>query len=379
MRFKRIPKRDKRELNDYKGRLQTSIIDNYTVQNGLVTGGTYVNVMAFGAKGDGSHDDTVAIQSAIESLKVTGGIIFFPPGKYNISSTLYVGSTTMGTTDYQGISLLGSYYTSSTLQAPAKNATFRWIGGTGIPVLQVGGAYVSGYLPIGGFQIKNVFINGNAIADTGIFCDQLQGSSIENVAIKACTSYCLNLTTSNTTSGYNTQHNRFTQISLEATTGSCIALQMSGNAGDTANCCHNLFVKTLISQSASNVGINLLDCDNNTFIDTMIYRASGSSYGVVFNTWARGNYFYHLEAGTGGVHCLAPNSTGDGNSIHGYDKGNGQPEPVLDTGANLEWTETGSNGQGWNFSGNTNNIGVAAINNGNQNSVVFSDHLQHRV
>lgn len=58
---------------------------------------TTLNVKTFGAKGDGIHDDTAAIQAAINM--VSGGsnpntqTIFIPYGQYNISSTLtYTGS-----------------------------------------------------------------------------------------------------------------------------------------------------------------------------------------------------------------------------------------------------------------------------------------------
>lgn len=48
----------------------------------------YLNVRDFGAKGDGSTDDYAAIQSALDSVKTTGGTIFFPKGAYITNSTL---------------------------------------------------------------------------------------------------------------------------------------------------------------------------------------------------------------------------------------------------------------------------------------------------
>ncbi len=54
------------------------------------------NVKDFGAKGDGKTDDTAAIQAAIRSAQAsgswklgdTGGIVFFPQGRYEVSSTI---------------------------------------------------------------------------------------------------------------------------------------------------------------------------------------------------------------------------------------------------------------------------------------------------
>src|SRR5207253_1256820 len=65
---------------------------------------TVWDVMNFGAIGDGATDDTAAIQSAINAAATSatghgGGIVYFPPGNYKVSSTLQI---TTG-----GIHLLG--------------------------------------------------------------------------------------------------------------------------------------------------------------------------------------------------------------------------------------------------------------------------------
>jgi len=44
--------------------------------------GVVIDVKAFGAKGDGITDDTLAIKKAVLSLKETGGKVFFPSGTY---------------------------------------------------------------------------------------------------------------------------------------------------------------------------------------------------------------------------------------------------------------------------------------------------------
>lgn len=47
--------------------------------------GAYVNVKDFGATGDGSTDDTSAVQAAIDAA-VLGGVVYFPKGEYVVSS-----------------------------------------------------------------------------------------------------------------------------------------------------------------------------------------------------------------------------------------------------------------------------------------------------
>src|SRR3569623_2089984 len=45
-------------------------------------GSASVNVKNKGALGNGSHDDTAAIQSAINSLPSSGGTVVIPAGRY---------------------------------------------------------------------------------------------------------------------------------------------------------------------------------------------------------------------------------------------------------------------------------------------------------
>jgi hypothetical protein len=50
--------------------------------------GSVLNVKAYGAKGDGSTDDTSGVATAIDAAAVKGGTIYFPAGKYIIKRAL---------------------------------------------------------------------------------------------------------------------------------------------------------------------------------------------------------------------------------------------------------------------------------------------------
>ena len=52
----------------------------------FMIGGTPINVLDYGAKGDGSTDDTDAILSAIAAMPSNGGALFFPAGTYIVNS-----------------------------------------------------------------------------------------------------------------------------------------------------------------------------------------------------------------------------------------------------------------------------------------------------
>jgi hypothetical protein len=74
----------------------------------LDRGGAVFNVKAYGAKGNGSTDDTQAIQKTISAVQNNGGgIVYFPEGTYLISASL---SITQG-----GITLAGAGQTATTL------------------------------------------------------------------------------------------------------------------------------------------------------------------------------------------------------------------------------------------------------------------------
>lgn len=49
---------------------------------------TVVNVQGYGAKGDGTTDDTAAIQAAIDAAKAANSVVYFPSGIYKITATL---------------------------------------------------------------------------------------------------------------------------------------------------------------------------------------------------------------------------------------------------------------------------------------------------
>jgi nitrous oxidase accessory protein NosD len=48
------------------------------------------NVVAFGAVGDGTTDDTAAIQAAVNALPATGGIVVAPRGSYKLTGTVTI-------------------------------------------------------------------------------------------------------------------------------------------------------------------------------------------------------------------------------------------------------------------------------------------------
>ena len=149
-----------------------------------------VNVKDYGAVGDGAHDDTQAIQAAIEAAAHNGGgVVWFPIGNYVISSALTI---TTGAIMLQGNGIgIGN---GSTLQLRANedvirvvNPSFRVI----IRDLEISNA--TGFTPSMGWAIKvedcqqtlieNVYIFNlyNGIGDFGastVTCHQVHMESL---------------------------------------------------------------------------------------------------------------------------------------------------------------------------------------------------------
>lgn len=94
----------------------------------------FYNVKTYGAVGDGSHNDTSAIQAAINaalSSPLGSGTVYFPAGVYKITSTLNCTSATGGSGGY-GVILRGDGHNASQI---FKNSSFgmacAWNGNGG--------------------------------------------------------------------------------------------------------------------------------------------------------------------------------------------------------------------------------------------------------
>lgn len=121
---------------------------------------SFVSIRSTGAKGDGSTDDTSAIQAALTSAASAGRIVFFDQGTYKVTNTLYVpaGSRIVGEA-YPVIMASGSVFSS--ISKP-------------IPVVQVGKSGESGsiewsdmILSTEGSTPGAVLVEWNLAADSG--------------------------------------------------------------------------------------------------------------------------------------------------------------------------------------------------------------------
>jgi len=76
----------------YLDSAQTFLEENIFNKSVTFKDGPWIDVRAYGAAGDGSTDDTAAIQAAINAVPTTGGTVFFPTGEYKTTYAIILKS-----------------------------------------------------------------------------------------------------------------------------------------------------------------------------------------------------------------------------------------------------------------------------------------------
>ena len=116
-----------------------------------------VNVKDYGAVGDGVHDDTAAIQKAIDAVQGNfGGTVTLPPGQYRISTALVMNSRNV---ILQGSGMGGGTLAGTIIQpsTPDQDVILNESGSTGCQIRDLVIQPISGLVMTGG---AGIHING---------------------------------------------------------------------------------------------------------------------------------------------------------------------------------------------------------------------------
>jgi Pectate lyase superfamily protein len=134
----------------------------YTLKNALASAGSvFFNVKTgYGATGNGTTDDTSAIQSAINAAQnAGGGVVFFPSGTYKLTGSLTVTGS---------IQLLGAGVNTTSLSQATSGLTGPW--------LSISASFVT---------VSNLRITASA-ATTGSAIGFAAGSNATNLYVEQC-------------------------------------------------------------------------------------------------------------------------------------------------------------------------------------------------
>ena len=87
-----------------------------------------INVNNFGAMGDGTTDDYIAIQSAIDAAELTGAKVTMPVGIYSISQTLLIPAGVMIEGEGRGATSLETPYNGTIIKNSSTQVAIRIVG-----------------------------------------------------------------------------------------------------------------------------------------------------------------------------------------------------------------------------------------------------------
>jgi hypothetical protein len=148
--------------------LAYSQVTRIRVDDIMVKETPWLDVRAYGATGDGTTDDSSAIQDAIDAALDGGGTVYFPPGYYQVKTGLVIDTSGLTGPPYANknrINIKGSGKGNTVLRGTTPSMTILTIDSGG------GGTASHGYFTISDIAIADSL--ANARSSTGIeFTDQ---------------------------------------------------------------------------------------------------------------------------------------------------------------------------------------------------------------
>jgi hypothetical protein len=237
-----------------------------------------VFVTAFGATGNGTTDDSTAIQNAIDSLDSTvGGIVYFPSGTYRINVALTVGNN---------VSIIGIGKATIKRGAAINNLMRNKANGV-----------TGGWTAHTGVIVENMTFDGNAASYGGTQCTLLTFGHSSYGRIKQCTFkgvWDWHLLELNACFDYIVEGCTFKEYGTTSNTGiASEMLQLDGMIGSAQFPWFGPYDDTFCKN------IKIL---NNTFLGTTdywFYSAIGNhsfvAGGLTKDIVIQGNYFEYVE------------------------------------------------------------------------------------
>jgi Pectate lyase superfamily protein len=307
--------------------------------------GTYdvYNVKDYGAVGNGTTDDTTAIQSAINAVSNSGGVVYLPRGTYKITDTLLIGDgSSSGPSAKQNVSFIGDSgaaggITTSTMSGYNATSVLLWYGdNTGKSMLKVRG-------PIVGVRVEGIFFHckpSTNAAATALELVHPHLSMFKRLASSGHSAFAFVIygTDAPTSSGVfvNADDNLWDTLWAgvpSTTTGG--GLQVGGSTMDPrTNVARNTWVNCRFHAGSQGKAIELRFADHNVFVGCSTLPDSGgvglqltSPSGTGGGSYPSANAFYNCAL-SGNVSGSGLSADADKNWFWPYPTGDGEVLPT---------------------------------------------------
>ena len=297
--------------------------------------GTYTNVVDYGAKGDGTTDDTSAIASAIAAqVALGGGVVYFPPGTYRVipyANPISGGSYNAGIWVPGDITIMGSGPGATTIKL-CDNAIDH-------------SAIIENYNLLGGYpaqpldmnvSVKDLGVDGNNTnqggngSNKGIVFVRVRFGTVDNVVVDNV------LGTSS--SGANEGCFMYPQLSTDISYINCVARGTAGNReiGFGGNNSSNIKFVNCVSYGMSCVGgtvgtgFNIYGCSQVEYVNCHSFLNVSDGFGC--ENSKNVSYSGCMAGGESSDVGITPNDIGTSYAV-GTNFGNGNYGHVISLGS----------------------------------------------
>lgn len=256
------------------------------------------SIYTYGAKCDGSTNDSAAIVSAEAAAAAAGGGMVTGWGTCAISTALtFNDSRIVFAAKHHGD---GDHDTGSN----DNGWVLKWTGGAGATMMTISAVAGGSNQALYGNGMRGMTFDCNNSAAIGLELASVKGGTWDGLYFIECTTAGLDtVPVSSLGEAADVQGNRFNGIHTRIVLSTGIGIRARGTA--SANTSFDSFYASQLLYK-NGVGIQLQNTDNLSFINTQMVRAAaGSGIGVELtgdsNGSSRSDFFYDLSPGAGGV------------------------------------------------------------------------------